>query len=98
MSENLIYSVAENWSANAWIDADKYQAMYQQSINNSKAFWSEQSELFLSWQKDWSTLKKVDFKSAQASWFVDGKLNVAVNCIDRHLGKKCRSDSYYLGK
>ena len=87
MSDNLIYSVAENWSANAWIDADKYQAMYQQSINNPKAFWSEQSELFLSWQQDWNTLKKVDFKSAQASWFVDGKLNVAVNCIDRHLEK-----------
>ena len=87
MSDNLIYSVAENWSANAWIDADKYQAMYQQSINNPKAFWSEQSELFLSWQQDWNTLKKVDFKSAKASWFVDGKLNVAVNCIDRHLEK-----------
>ena len=87
MSDNLIYSVAENWSVNVWIDADKYQAMYQQSINNPKAFWSEQSELFLSWQQDWNTLKKVDFKSAQASWFVDGKLNVAVNCIDRHLEK-----------
>ena len=87
MSDNLIYSVAESWSANAWIDADKYQEMYQQSINNPNAFWSEQADLFLSWQQDWTTLKKVDFKSAQASWFVDGKLNVAVNCIDRHLEK-----------
>ena len=87
MSDNLIYSVAESWSANAWIDADKYQEMYQQSINNPNAFWSEQAHLFLSWQQDWTTLKKLILKSAQASWFIDGKLNIAVNCIDRHLEK-----------
>ena len=88
MSDNLIHSVTKNWSENAWIDEVKYQAMYQQSINNPNAFWSEQSDLFLSWQQGWTKLKEVDFKSAQASWFVDGKLNVAENCIDRHLKNK----------
>lgn len=85
MSDKLIYSVAENWSANAWVDADRYTEMYRQSINNPDVFWAQQSDSFLSWQQPWKSLKKVDFKAADTSWFIDGKLNVAVNCIDRHL-------------
>ena len=85
MSDKLIYSVAENWSANAWVDAGRYEDMYRQSIESPDAFWAQQSDLFLSWQQPWKSLKQVDFKAAETSWFIDGKLNVAVNCIDRHL-------------
>ena len=85
MSDKVVYSVAENWSANAWINAEKYQSMYSQSIEDPHAFWSEQSNLFLTWQQPWNHLNKADFHTGEASWFVDGKLNVATNCIDRHL-------------
>ena len=85
MSDKLIYSVAENWSANAWIDADKYTSMYRQSLEDPDGFWSGQSKAFLKWQQPWKVLKQVQFKTAETSWFIGGKLNVAVNCIDRHL-------------
>ena len=87
MSDKLIYSVAENWSADSWIDADKYKDMYRQSIEEPDIFWTEQSDLFLSWEKAWDTLSVSDFKTAKVSWFIGGKLNIAVNCIDRHLEK-----------
>jgi acetyl-CoA synthetase len=87
MSDKLIYSVAENWSADCWIDADKYKDMYRQSIEEPDIFWTEQSDLFLSWEKAWDTLTVSDFKTAKVSWFIGGKLNIAVNCIDRHLEK-----------
>jgi acetyl-CoA synthetase len=87
MSDRVIYSVAERWSESAWVDKGKYQSMYRQSIEQPDLFWTKQSDLFLTWQQPWTELNKVEFKNAQASWFVDGKLNVAVNCIDRHLDK-----------
>lgn len=87
MSDKLIYSVAENWSADSWIGTDKYKDMYRQSIEEPDVFWAEQSDLFLSWEKAWDTLSVSDFQTAKASWFIGGKLNIAVNCIDRHLEK-----------
>ena len=59
MSDKLIYSVAENWSANAWVDADRYTEMYRQSINNPDVFWAQQSDSFLSWQQPWKSLKRL---------------------------------------
>jgi len=85
MSNQNVYPVAESWSASAWVDKEKYQSMYRQSIEEPDLFWAEQSDLFLTWQQPWTDLNNVEFKQAQASWFIDGKLNVAVNCIDRHL-------------
>ena len=85
MSDKVVYSVAESWSASAWVNKENYQAMYNQSIEDPNAFWLEQSNLFLSWNKPWKILNKIEFENAQTSWFVDGKLNVAVNCVDRHL-------------
>ena len=90
MSDKLIYSVAENWSADCWIDADKYKDMYRQSLEEPDIFWTEQSDLFLSWEKAWDTLSVSDFQTAKASWFIGGKLNIAVNCIDRHLEKSAK--------
>jgi acetyl-CoA synthetase len=85
MSNQVVYPVAERWSASAWVDKEKYQSMYRQSIEEPDLFWAEQSDLFLTWQQPWTDLNNVEFKRAEASWFIDGKLNVAVNCIDRHL-------------
>jgi acetyl-CoA synthetase len=85
MSDKVVYSVAESWSASAWVNRDDYQAMYNQSIEDPNSFWLQQSNLFLIWEQPWELLNRVEFQNAQTSWFVNGKLNVAVNCIDRHL-------------
>ena len=88
MSESAVYPVPEQWKENAWINQDRYQAMYQQSIENPDQFWAEQAAEFLQWESPWHTVRDVDFAKGEATWFGGGKLNVAVNCIDRHMAER----------
>lgn len=85
MSQNLRYPVPEQFKASAQINAERYQAMYEQSINSPETFWAEQAQKFLTWQKPWSQVVKSDLTRGEVEWFIGGKLNVSVNCIDRHL-------------
>jgi len=62
--------------------------MYRQSVENPDQFWGDQAEQFLTWDKPWETVCRIDITEGQAAWFEGGKLNVAVNCIDRHLVDK----------
>jgi acetyl-CoA synthetase len=62
-----------------------YRRLYQQSIEHPDQFWAEQAKAFLDWSTPWTEVQHADLKTGQASWFKGGKLNVSVNCIDRHL-------------
>lgn len=66
-------------------DKATYEAMYAHSINNPDEFWAEQAPIFLNWQKKWTKVSEVDFNRGQIAWFKGAELNVAYNCIDRHL-------------
>ncbi|CAC9478528.1 Acetyl-coenzyme A synthetase (EC [uncultured Gammaproteobacteria bacterium] len=70
------------------IDEKTYLAMYQESIENSDAFWSKKAKEFLDWDKDWDSTSNVDYHQGLIEWFKGGKLNVAYNCIDRHLPQR----------
>jgi acetyl-CoA synthetase len=72
-------------AARSHINAEQYQRMYQASIEQPELFWAEQAELFLSWQQRWHTVCQADLHKGEVAWFIGGKLNVSVNCIDRHL-------------
>ena len=85
MSETHLYPVPESWSETAWINKERYQNMYQQSIDDSDTFWTEQAKEFLTWDSPWTKVSSYDFSKGEAEWFKDGTLNVTVNCIDRHL-------------
>ncbi len=88
MSEFPLHPVPEHWRKTAWIDKDRYREMYLQSIEQPDEFWTEQALNFLTWDRPWQTVSSYDFSAGEASWFAGGKLNVAVNCIDRHLHKR----------
>jgi len=85
MSDSVAYPVADAWSENAWIDGQKYRDMYRQSVDSPEEFWTDQASQFLTWDAPWHSLNNADFSRGRASWFIGGKLNVTVNCIDRHL-------------
>ena len=93
MSEEKII-VKNDWEKNAHLNKDKYEKMYNESIQNPEAFWSKQA-LSIDWFKPFTeeSVKKIDFskENLEIKWFYDGKLNVSYNCIDRHLESK--SDS-----
>ena len=85
MSEVHLYPVPERFKKNAAIDQARYKTMYEQSIKSPETFWAEQAKAFLTWQQPWSQVTKSDLAKGEVAWFIDGKLNVSVNCIDRHL-------------
>ncbi|MDC9715300.1 MAG: acetate--CoA ligase [Gammaproteobacteria bacterium] len=70
------------------INEKTYEAMYQESIENPDEFWSKQAKEFLDWDKDWDTTSNVDYHKGLIEWFKGGELNVAYNCIDRHLPQR----------
>ncbi len=85
MSEFPVRPVPSAWAASAHINRTTYESMYRQSVEQPETFWSQQANLFLQWDKPWSMVCESDLHAGQAAWFAGGKLNVAVNCIDRHL-------------
>ena len=64
-----------------------YQNSYQDSIRNPEKFWQDKAEKFV-WRRKWSETLKWDFKKPDIKWFVNGKLNITENCLDRHLQDK----------
>lgn len=63
---------------------EEYDKAYAQSISDPDGFWSDEAESF-EWFKKWSQVLSPDMLKAHNKWFVDGKLNITVNAIDRHL-------------
>ncbi len=87
MSENKIYPVPAEFAAQANITAVQYEEMYQQSVEDPEGFWSEQAENYLSWFKPWNSVCDWSFSESDLhiKWFEGAELNVAYNCLDRHL-------------
>jgi acetyl-CoA synthetase len=88
MSDSL-YPVSGQWARHARIDAAGYEKLYGRSIADPGSFWLEQARR-LDWIRrpelagDWS----FDEEDFHIRWFADGKLNVAANCVDRHLASR----------
>ncbi len=85
MSESKLYDVPADVAANAYINEDKYNEMYQRSIADPEGFWAEQAEEFIDWFKPWNKVWDWDYEKANIAWFEGAKLNVSYNCLDRHL-------------
>lgn len=65
-----------------------YESQYKQSVTNNDAFWKEQSAR-LDWMKPYDSVSKWSFSDdVSIKWFLNGKINVSENCIDRHLKTK----------
>ncbi len=72
----------------AWVDAEGYARMYEQSVKDPEAFWGEHGKR-LDWMRPYTKVKDVSFTGdVHIRWFFDGTLNVSANCIDRHLADK----------
>ncbi len=80
------YPPSPEFVANAHADKAKYDAMYQASMQDPDAFWGEHGKR-VDWIEPYTKVKNTDFTLGQVDikWYEDGTLNVAANCIDRHL-------------
>ncbi len=82
LRENRVFSPAKEFSAKAHIGSlEQYESMYRRSIEDPNGFWA-QAAGELDWFQRWSEVQSGDISHAQ--WFVDGKLNLSHNCVDRH--------------
>ena len=88
MSDSNIFPVPQSVAENAWADKEKYDEMYQASVDNPDEFWGEQGKR-IDWIKPYTQVKDVDFAdNARIKWYQDGTLNASYNCLDRHLATK----------
>lgn len=62
----------------------EYEEAYAKSVDFPEEFWEEIAHTFY-WRRKWSKTLAWDFDKSDVKWFVDGKLNITENCIDRHL-------------
>jgi acetyl-CoA synthetase len=88
MFEITRHPVADAVRQHAHLDNDAYLRLYRQSVEQPETFWAEQAKAFLDWFQPWDRVHASDLKQGRAEWFKGGQLNVAHNCIDRHLEKR----------
>ena len=89
------YIVSKNFADKANLSPKKYYEMYAASVADPEKFWAEHGKR-LDWMTDYTRAKDVSWDAAdfKTRWYADGVLNVAANCIDRHL--KLRGDKAAL--
>ncbi|MCB1069534.1 MAG: acetate--CoA ligase [Verrucomicrobia bacterium] len=92
MKENRSFPPSETFSSKARIGSlAEYNELYQQSLADPESFWAGQAKKNLSWMAPFSEVLSHDFTKigreagAYVEWFKGGKLNVSVNCLDRHM-------------
>jgi len=86
MFEVQEHPVSAEWAKRAHVDNDRYLEMYEQSIRDPEGFWAEQAKR-VDWFKEPTIIKNVSYGHPDVSikWYEDGELNLAYNCLDRHL-------------
>ncbi len=66
----------------------EYEELYNRSISDSDGFWGEMATNNLSWIAPFTKVHEEDLPAGKIAWFLGGKLNVSVNCLDRHLATR----------
>ncbi len=63
----------------------EYEDHYRRSMEDPEAYWAARADELITWDKKWDKVLDYDFHKPEVKWFDGGKLNVAANCLDRHL-------------
>ncbi|WP_240325550.1 acetate--CoA ligase [Sphingomonas mesophila] len=81
--------VPDAWAASALVDRARYDEMAARAADDPDGFWREQAAR-LDWIRPFTTVANCSFHEAdfRIEWFADGTLNLAANCLDRHLATR----------
>jgi acetyl-CoA synthetase len=81
-----VYPPPERSRAGALVQSmEEYQRLYDRSVNDRDGFWAEMANEHIEWIAPFDTVCEEDLAKGHIRWFVNGKLNPAVNCLDRHV-------------
>ncbi len=70
------------------LDLEHYFKMYKKSVREPRKFWDKIAEENFTWYQKWEKVFEVNFQEANFKWFIDAKVNITKNCIDRHLARR----------
>jgi len=86
--DNTLFPVPAEFAKKALIDEKTYQEWYKRSIDDPEGFWGEHGKR-IDWIKPYTQVKDTTFSGdVHIRWYADGTLNVAANCLDRHLATR----------
>ena len=77
-------TVAMSYSFHITSD-DQYRSAYKKSVDDPEGFWADVASSFF-WRKKWDKVLEWNFKEPKIKWFINARLNITENCLDRHLG------------
>jgi acetyl-CoA synthetase len=88
MSNADIVAIKPEIAAHALINTAQYKDMYERAANAPDTFWAEECKR-ITWMKAPTKIKNTSYTgNVSIKWFEDGTLNVAANCLDRHLAER----------
>lgn len=67
---------------------ESYFKAYKKSVKEPENFWGEIADENFTWYQKWDKVLDYNMINADIKWFVNGKVNIVKNCIDRHLNKR----------
>ncbi|MGB3453428.1 MAG: acetate--CoA ligase [Moheibacter sp.] len=67
---------------------EQYIKAYKKSVNDPEEFWGDIADKNFIWYQKWDKVLHNDMLNGDIKWFVNGKLNMTRNCLDRHLNKR----------
>lgn len=84
LEEKRLFQPPEQFVKMAQIKGiEEYKQLYEKARNDPEGFWAELAETELNWFQKWD--KVLDWQPPFAKWFINGKINISYNCLDRHL-------------
>lgn len=84
LHEKRLFHPPAEFSQKAHVKSlEEYRALYDKASSDPQAFWAELATQELHWFQKWDTV--LDWQPPSAKWFVNGKINISYNCLDRHL-------------
>jgi len=84
-----LYEVPAGFAAKARYRREDYQRLYDESVRDPEGFWARMGQR-IDWIRPYTRVKDVSYDAANfhIRWYEDGQLNVAANCLDRHLATR----------
>jgi len=86
MSEQRLFAPPTEGREQAFVGSmAEYEKQYRRSLDDPEGYWADRTGELLTWDKQWDKVLSADMVKPEIKWFAGGKLNVSVNCLDRHL-------------
>src|SRR5689334_5734495 len=87
LTETRVFPPPEAFAKQAHLrNMEDYRRLWDEAAKDPEKYWGDRAREELYWKEPFRTV--LDWKPPHARWFVEGRTNLAYNCLDRHLDKR----------